>query len=55
MSAIVIILSLKVETEEDYLRAIKNYKKNIKKMVKMAKKKMGNETRKLRSKKRTKD
>ena len=55
LSAIVIILFVKVETEDDYLRAIKNYKKNIKKKVKMVKKKMGKETRKRKSKKGAKD
>ena len=55
LSTIVIILSLKASiepsSENDYLREIKNYKKK----VKVAKKKMGKETRKQKSKKRAKD
>ena len=58
LSTIVIILSLKAETEppseDDYSRGIKNYKKNMKKRGKMPKKRMGKETRKQKSKKRAK-
>ena len=59
LSTIVIILSLKAETEppseDDYSREIKNYKKNMKKKGKMPKKRMGKETKKQKSKKRAKD